>query len=60
LTAFVVQPLADRWVKRRLMRPSYARLDATDGLNERAQRELQSLQIRCFVWADVLVMGIAG
>ena len=60
LTALVVQPLANHWLKRRLQEPAYAHLNSTEELDERAKQELASLATRYFVLADVLVLGIAG
>ena len=59
LTAIAVQPLANHLLKRRLEEPELTYLNSDD-LDEKDQVKLRAIANRCFILADVLVLGIAG
>lgn len=59
LTAIAVHPLADYLLKRRLEEPDLSYLNS-DELDERDQVKRRSIANRCFILADVLVLGTAG
>jgi hypothetical protein len=59
LKGLFVLPLTKYWVGRRLAEPAYAPLRGPD-LSEADKATLQSLATKCFILADVLVLGAAG
>ena len=60
LTVFIVQPLAKFWVSIRLQKPAFAHINAPEILGVLAKEEFEELEKKCYIQANVLVLGITG
>jgi hypothetical protein len=62
LSILFVKPLTLHLLKKKLNEPNYAHLRGNDPeeLNDDQKKELASLATKCYILADVLVLGIAG
>ena len=59
LSALVVKPLAGHLLQRQLAQPEHAPLSGAE-LSEEQTKALQSVATRCYILADVLVLGMVG
>lgn len=59
LSAVLVRPLANYWLKRKLQEPAYLHLQAAE-LSGQGQAKLNGLATQYYILADVLVLGVAG
>jgi len=62
LSVLFVRPLTLHLLERKLSEPNYAHLRVNDPeeLSDDQKKELASLATKCYILADVLVLGIAG
>jgi hypothetical protein len=59
VSAVGVAPLANFWLRRRLLQPAYAHLQGAEGA-ELDQAAIGTLATQCYILADVLVLGVLG